>query len=66
MMLEIADTGDGISKEVEIKLLSSFFSPKRKGQGIGLIFISEVLIKYGCSFYLRTYPDKLTRFRIRF
>ena len=34
--------------------------------GIGLIFIREVLIKHGCTFSLRTYPDKLTRFRIRF
>jgi len=24
------------------------------------------LIKHGCTFSLRTYPDKLTRFRIRF
>ena len=29
-------------------------------------FIREVLIKHGCTFSLRTYPDKLTRFRIRF
>ena len=65
-MLEIADTGAGISKEVETKLLSPFFSTKPNGQGIGLIFIREVLIKHGCTFSLRTYPDKLTRFRIRF
>ena len=31
-----------------------------------MIFIREVLIKHGCTFSLRTYPDKLTRFRIRF
>lgn len=65
-MLEIADTGAGISKEVEPKLFSPFFSTKPNGQGIGLIFIREVLIKHGCTFSLRTYPDKLTRFRIRF
>ena len=65
-MLEIADTGAGISKEVETKLFSPFFSTKPNGQGIGLIFIREVLIKHGCTFSLRTYPDKQTRFRIRF
>ena len=37
-MLEIADTGAGISKEVETKLFSPFFSTKPNGQGIGLIF----------------------------
>lgn len=65
-MLEIADTGAGISKEVEAKLFSPFFSTKPNGQGIGLIFIHEVLMKHGCTFSLRTYSDGLTRFRIRF
>ncbi len=65
-MLEIADTGAGISKEVEAKLFSPFFSTKPNGQGIGLIFIREVLMRHGCTFSLRTYADGLTRFRILF
>lgn len=64
--IEIADTGMGISKEVESKLFSPFFSTKPNGQGIGLIFIREVLLKHGCTFSLHTYADGLTRFRIRF
>ena len=64
--VEIADTGKGISKEVETKLFSPFFSTKPNGQGIGLIFIREVLVKHGCTFSLRTYSDGLTRFRIVF
>jgi signal transduction histidine kinase len=66
LMLEIGDTGKGISKEVESKLFSPFFSTKPNGQGIGLIFIREVLIKHGCTFSLRTYEDGVTRFRICF
>ena len=66
LMLEIGDTGKGISKEVETKLFSPFFSTKPNGQGIGLIFIREVLMKHGCTFSLRTYPDSITRFRICF
>ena len=66
LMLEIGDTGKGISKEVETKLFSPFFSTKPNGQGIGLIFIREVLMKHGCTFSLRTYPDGITRFRICF
>ena len=65
-MLEIGDTGQGISKEVETKLFSPFFSTKPNGQGIGLIFIREVLMKHHCTFSLRTYPDGITRFRICF
>ena len=64
--LEIADTGKGISREVEARLFSPFFSTKPNGQGIGLIFIREVLTKHGCTFSLRTYSDGLTRFRISF
>ena len=66
LMLEIGDTGQGISKETEAKLFSPFFSTKPNGQGIGLIFIREVLMKHGCTFSLRTYPDGITRFRIFF
>ena len=64
--LEIADTGKGIDKETEKKLFSPFFSTKPNGQGIGLIFIREVLQKQNCAFSLRTYADGLTRFRILF
>ena len=66
LMLEIGDTGRGISKEVETKLFTPFFSTKPNGQGIGLIFIREVLMKHGYTFSLRTYPDGITRFRICF
>ena len=65
-MLEIGDTGKGISKETETKLFSPFFSTKPNGQGIGLIFIREVLMKHGCTFSLRTHQDGITRFRICF
>ncbi len=64
--LEIADNGPGISKETEEKLFSPFFSTKPHGQGIGLIFIREVLNRHGCTFSLRTYNDGWTRFRISF
>jgi nitrogen fixation/metabolism regulation signal transduction histidine kinase len=66
LMLEIGDNGKGLSKEVETKLFTPFFSTKPNGQGIGLIFIREVLMKHGCTFSLRTYPDDITRFRICF
>ena len=64
--IEIVDNGAGITKETEAKLFSPFFSTKPNGQGIGLVFIREVLMRHGCSFSLRTYADGLTRFRIIF
>ena len=65
-LIEIVDNGPGISKETEAKLFSPFFSTKPNGQGIGLVFIREVLSRHGCTFSLRTYNDGLTRFRILF
>ena len=64
--VEVADNGAGISPETESKLFSPFFSTKPNGQGIGLVFIREVLTRHKCTFSLRTYEDGLTRFRIRF
>lgn len=64
--IEIVDNGKGISREVEARLFTPFFSTKPNGQGIGLIFIREVLLRHGCVFSLRTYADGLTRFRISF
>ena len=62
--LEIADTGKGIGKEAETKLFSPFFSTKPHGQGLGLMFIREVLLKHSYTFSLQTDPDGMTRFRI--
>lgn len=64
--LEIIDSGKGIDREIEHKLFRPFFSTKPTGQGIGLLFIREVLSQHHCSFSLQTYPDGLTRFIIKF
>ena len=65
-MLEIADNGAPIPRDVETKLFTPFFSTKPTGQGIGLLFIREVLDRHHCTFSLRTYPDGWTRFCITF
>lgn len=64
--MEIADNGKGIDKATESKLFTPFFSTKPNGQGLGLIFIREVLDRHRCLFSLRTYPDGYTRFKIAF
>ena len=64
--LEIADNGPGIDQETSAKLFSPFFTTKPNGQGIGLVFIREVLTRHGCIFSLRTDSDGWTRFRISF
>lgn len=63
--IEIKDNGKGISKEVEERLFSPFFTTKPNGQGIGLLFIREVLMRHHCLFSLKTYEDGYTRFLIK-
>lgn len=65
-VIEISDNGVGIAPDVAEKLFTPFFSTKPQGQGIGLIFIREVLVSHGCTFSLRTDADGITRFRIAF
>ncbi len=65
-IIEIIDTGKGIDNETANKLFTPFFSTKPNGQGLGLIFIKETLMKHNCRFSLRPYNDSLTRFIIHF
>ena len=65
-MLEIADNGTPIPREVETRLFTPFFSTKPNGQGIGLLFIREILDRHGCAFSLRTDTDGWTKFRVSF
>ena len=64
--LEVVDNGRGIDSDTADKLFTPFFSTKPNGQGLGLIFIREVLLKHNCRFSLRTHSDGLTRFQIHF
>lgn len=64
--LEITDTGKGISKEAEQNLFSPFFTTKPSGQGVGLMFVREILTRHNCTFSLYTGDDNLTHFIIVF
>lgn len=62
----VTDNGAGIPRENEVSLFTPFFSTKANGQGLGLMFIREILTAHGCSFSLKTDGDGLTRFVICF
>ncbi len=65
--LTVVDNGAGISAETAVKLFSPFFSTKPTGQGLGLLFVREVLTQHRCTYSLTTDPgDGLTRFVILF
>lgn len=62
----ITDNGTGIRPEDRERLFSPFFSTKANGQGLGLMFVREILSKHNCRFSLFTGSDSLTRFEIVF
>ena len=61
----IEDNGPGISEEAKQKLFTPFFTTKSSGQGIGLMFVREVLTNHRCRFSLST-EEGYTRFKIFF
>ncbi|NDV59870.1 PAS domain-containing sensor histidine kinase [Bacteroides sp. 519] len=61
--ITIEDNGPGIPQEVKEKLFTPFFTTKSTGQGIGLMFVRDVLMNHGCKFSLNS-GDGWTRFVI--
>lgn len=65
LSISIEDNGPGITKEAKEKLFTPFYTTKSKGQGIGLMFVKEVLLNHHCRFTFNT-EDGWTRFIIFF
>lgn len=63
--LTVTDNGGGISPEASQKLFTPFFSTKPSGQGVGLMFVAEILHRHNATFSLRTEGAE-TRFEIAF
>ncbi len=65
LSISITDNGRGIDPPTAGKLFTPFFSTKPDGQGVGLMFVKEVLSNHGCRFSLST-EDGMTTFNIVF
>ncbi len=64
--LVVTDNGAGIAPSSAGNIFTPFFSTKPYGQGLGLMFVAEILRRHGATFSLATSPDDgLTRFSIR-
>jgi two-component system nitrogen regulation sensor histidine kinase NtrY len=53
--LSVCDSGRRLGEVPPRQLFSPFFSTKKGGQGIGLLFVREVLHRHGCAYRLA--PD---------
>ena len=68
IVLEIADTGTGITKENLNKIFDPLFTTKEqdKGTGLGLFVVKRIVDEYRGKIEVRSEPGKGTTFVIRF
>ena len=65
-IIEIADTGTGMTEEVRQRCLEPFFSTKGEhGTGLGLSMVFGIVQRHSGSLDLRSEPGQGTTFRIR-
>lgn len=64
--LSVVDSGGLLEATPVRQLFTPFFSTKKGGQGIGLMFVREVLGRHGCTFALAPGGERETRFDIWF
>jgi signal transduction histidine kinase len=64
VVLEVSDTGKGISPEAEKRLFDPFFSTKETGTGLGLAIAARIVEKHGGAIQYQTRPGHGTTFGI--
>ncbi len=64
VVLEVADTGKGISPQVEKRLFDPFFTTKDAGTGLGLSIAARIVEKHGGALQYQTQMNRGTTFGI--
>ena len=64
--LSVVDSGALLETGPARPLFTPFFSTKKGGQGIGLMFVREVLQRHGCTYSLAPGAPGETRFDMWF
>jgi signal transduction histidine kinase len=64
VILEVADTGKGISPDVEKRLFDPFFSTKESGTGLGLPIAARIVEKHGGALQYQTQVNRGATFGI--
>jgi PAS domain S-box-containing protein len=64
VLLEIRDTGHGMTPEVQARIFDPFFSTKSRGRGLGLSAVVGVVQAHGGGIAVQSNPGAGTTFRI--
>jgi signal transduction histidine kinase len=66
LLLEVSDTGQGMTPEVAARIFDPFFTTKFTGRGLGMAAISGIIRNQGGALALRSTPGIGTTFQILF
>ncbi|MBN1570324.1 MAG: HAMP domain-containing protein [Acidobacteria bacterium] len=66
ILLEISDTGQGLTKEECSRLFTPYYTTKQHGTGLGLAIVQSVISDHGAKISVESEPGQGTTFRIKF
>ncbi|NQV35000.1 MAG: two-component sensor histidine kinase [Phycisphaeraceae bacterium] len=66
VVLQISDTGCGMTSDVQDRIFEPYYSGRRKGTGLGLAIAKKIIDSHGGSISVDSEPGKGTGFTIRF
>ena len=64
VVLEVQDTGAGISPDIQKRLFDPFFSTKKGGTGLGLSIAAQIVNKHHGKLNFQSRPGQGTTFTI--
>ena len=65
IVLDVIDTGQGMTDEVRTRIFDAFFSTRAAGSGLGLPTTRKIVEEHGGTIHVRSDPGKGSRFTIR-
>ncbi|HWC15527.1 MAG TPA: ATP-binding protein, partial [Terriglobales bacterium] len=66
VLIEIADTGAGLTEEEAGRLFTPYYTTKQHGTGLGLAIVQSVISDHGARISVRSRPGQGTTFRMEF
>ena len=64
VLLEVSDTGEGLTDEECQRLFTPYYTTKQHGTGLGLAIVQSVVADHGGKIWVESEPGRGTTFHI--